>query len=149
MTTHTAASVIAAPRETVFALVADVERYPEFLPMWKRARILSRHADGYETVQEIGLGPIRERFRTHTLLRSPEAIEVTSADGLFKAFRIGWTFAERGASAHVEIALNWEVRSRLLQAAIDRALPTTARSMIEAFERRATTLRPARPGAKR
>ncbi len=149
MSTHTAASVIAAPRAVVFALVADVERYPEFLPMWKRVRIVSRHADGYETVQEIGLGPIRERFRTRTVLKPHDAIEVTSTDGLFKAFRIGWTFADRGTSAHVEIALRWEVRSRLLQAAIDHLLPTTARSMVEAFQRRASSLGHERTGASR
>lgn len=134
MSTHRSFRLIAAPRDLLFGLVADVERYPAFLPMWRRARILAREADTYWTEQEVGLGPIREHFKTRTILSAPERIDITSSDALFRAFRILWTFSEAKPGTRVEIFLRWEVESRLLQVAIDRALPVAARTMVEAFE---------------
>ena len=142
MSTHRDSLVIAAPRERVFDLVADVERYPEFLPLWLDARIY-RHRDEstYFTEQEVGLGLLHERFRTKTVMERPNSIEVSSHDGLFRDFRIHWAFADAGTAAkpacQVDIALTWQVRSRLMQRAIDLVLPETARSMVRAFDRRA------------
>src|SRR5512134_3338248 len=86
MTTHCETRLIAASCDQVFELVADVERYPEFLSLWRCARVYHRDGDVYLTDQEIGLGPIRERFRTRTELWRPHRIEVTSDDPLFEAF---------------------------------------------------------------
>jgi coenzyme Q-binding protein COQ10 len=137
MTTHREARFIGAPREVVFDLVADVERYPEFLPLWRNARVYQRDDDAYLTEQEIGLGPVRERFRTRTELRQPDRIDVTSDDALFRTFRICWDFQPVPSGCQASIALTWEVRSWRLQAAIDLLLPTIARTMVDAFQRRA------------
>ena len=137
MTTFQETRLVRVPREMLFDLVADVERYPEFLPLWSTARIRARKGNVYYTEQEIGLGPIRERFRTRTALERPRTIEVKSTDGLFRKFLIRWQFEEEGTDCLVSISLTWEVRSRLLQRAIDSLLPMTARSMVAAFEQRA------------
>jgi coenzyme Q-binding protein COQ10 len=137
MTTHREARFIRAPADTVFDLVADVERYPEFLPMWRHARVYQRQGDVYLTEQEIGLGPISERFRTRTELRRPDRIDVTSDDVLFRAFHIRWGFQPVRSGCRASIELTWEVRSWPLQAAIDLLLPTVARTMVDAFQRRA------------
>jgi coenzyme Q-binding protein COQ10 len=134
VTGHRSSEVVSAPRELLFDLVADVERYPTFLPMWRRARVVSREGSIYWTDQEVGFGPVRERFRTRTLLAPPDRIDVTSNDRLFKAFRILWTFAEVAHGTRIDILLRWETHSRLLQVAVDRALPVAARTMVEAFE---------------
>lgn len=138
MTTHTETRNIAAPREVVFDLVADVERYPEFLPLWNDARVY-RHSGGaiYFTEQEVGIGPIRQRFHTRTALVRPERIDITSNDPSFRTFHIGWEFAERPGGCRVRIALSWRVKSWLLQRGIDMVLPETATSMVDAFERQA------------
>ena len=122
MTTHTESRVFRAPQAHIFDLVADVESYPDFLPMWSSARILSRDGDTYTTVQELGVGPIRETFRTRTELVRPVVIDVTSLDGMFRSFLIHWSFDPIGGGCRVSIALTWEVRSRVLQRAIDRGL---------------------------
>lgn len=137
MTQHRQRRLVATPRETIFDLVADVERYPEFLSLWRSARIYQREEDAYFTHQEIGIGPVREQFRTHTRLARAETIDVTSIDPLFKTFRIRWDFQPAVSGAEVSIALTWEVHSRLLQRAIDAMLPTTAARMVAAFESRA------------
>jgi coenzyme Q-binding protein COQ10 len=137
MTTHNETRLIAAPRETLFDLVADVERYPEFLPLWSNVRVFRRRGSIYYTEQEVGFGPIRQRFHTRTALMRPERIEVGSTDPNFRAFHINWDFAEAPEGCRVDIALRWEVRSWLLQRAIDMVLAETARNMVDAFERRA------------
>jgi coenzyme Q-binding protein COQ10 len=137
MSVHTEHRLIHASQERLFELIADVEKYPEFLPMWIDARIYRRRGETYFTEQEIGLGPIRQRFRTKTVLTSPTRIEVTSADGLFREFFIRWDLEDSDQNCRVDITLSWRVRSYLMQKAIDLLLPETARSMVLAFERRA------------
>jgi coenzyme Q-binding protein COQ10 len=140
MTTHCETRLIAASCDQVFELVADVERYPEFLSLWRCARVYHRDGDVYLTDQEIGLGPIRERFRTRTELRRPHRIEVTSEDSLFETFQIIWGFDPLRGGCRASIALTWEMRSRRLQKGIDLLLPTVARSMVAAFSKRADRL---------
>jgi coenzyme Q-binding protein COQ10 len=137
MSVHTESRLIHAPRERLFELIADVEKYPDFLPMWIDARIYDRQDNTYYTEQKIGLGPIRQRFRTETVLTPPARIEVTSSDTLFRKFFIHWDLERIGRDCRVGITLSWEVRSYLMQKAIDLVLPETARSMVLAFERRA------------
>lgn len=138
MTVYAETRVVFAPVDLVFNLVADVERYPEFLPMWKWARIRRRESPSvYYTEQEVGFGPIRERFETKTILAHPSSITVSSSDRLFREFFIRWNFAAAQGGCQIEIQLRWQARSFLLQKGIDVVLPTTAKMMVDAFERRA------------
>ena len=137
MTAHRDSCFIAAGCSDVFDLVADVERYPEFLSLWREARIYAHDDDVYFTEQEVGLGLLRERFRTRTQLLRPESIVVTSDDSRFQAFGIRWTFEPLPGGCRAGIELSWEMRSRPLQRAIELLLPTAARSMVDAFRRRA------------
>jgi Oligoketide cyclase/lipid transport protein len=137
MTAHRDRRFIAAPIEQVFDLIADVERYPEFLPIWRSARVYERDRDEYMTLQEVGLGPIRERFHTRTQLLRPQHIQVSSPDPLFHAFYICWTLSPLRGGCKVGIELTWQMRSRPLQRAIDLFLPTAASTMVNAFEKRA------------
>lgn len=137
MTVHAVSRVIVAPRDRVFGLVEDVERYPQFLPLWRYARVYQRNGDTYFTEQELGIGQVNERFRTQTHLVRPLYIEVTSDDDLFREFFIRWDFDTVGSGCRVAVALTWEMKSRALQATIDRLLSRAARSMVTAFEGRA------------
>ena len=70
--------------EQLFHLAADVERYPEYLRWWIAARIRKREANVYCTDQVLGLGPVRVRFGSRTVLQTvlqpPTRIDVTSKD---------------------------------------------------------------------
>ena len=142
MTTHRETRFVLVPTEHLFDLVNDVERYPSYLSLWRSAHVYEREESGYYTDQEIGLGPIRESFRTHTIFERPSSIEVTSIDPLFKRFHIRWDFTPVRSGTRVVIALTWAVHSRLLQHAIDAALPMTTKRMVVAFEEEARRLRP-------
>lgn len=149
MTVHTETRLVTVPADLLFDLVADVERYPEFLPMWKSARIASWDGPStYFTEQEVGFGPINESFLTRTVLSRPAMIDVTSSDRLFRTFNIRWNFAHVEGGCRIGIQLHWEANSFFLQKGIDAVLPRTARMMVNAFENRARQLmrrqRPAR-----
>lgn len=141
MTLHSSSRSIKAPLEAVFDLVADVEQYPEFLPMWREARIIGRDGgDAYQTEQVVGIGPLEQRFCTRTMLFRPTRIEVDSPDPLFRTFFIRWDFAPTPDGCRIGITLDWEVQSRPMQRAIALLLPGVATTMVEAFERRAKSV---------
>jgi coenzyme Q-binding protein COQ10 len=133
--------VLPYPREQLFDLAADVERYPEFLPWWQSARVRRRDGDIYYTEQVIGFGPIRRRFSTKTVLRRPEAIEVTSADGQFETFQLIWRFALL-AEGRTTVALTGELEMRgpLLRDLFGQMAAGSAGSILSAFEERARRL---------
>lgn len=137
MTVYAVSHVIMAPRSSVFDLVADVERYPEYLPLWRDSSVLSRTGDTYVTEQEVGIGRINERFLTRTHLVRPMYIEVTSEDERFEEFFIRWDFDSIGTGCRISVALTWEMTVPSLQAAVDHLLPRAARTMVAAFEKRA------------
>lgn len=128
--------------EQIFDLVADVERYPEFLSLWEEATIIDRGRNVYHTDQVVRLGLLRTRFRSKTVLSRPQHIEVISCDGLFRRFSIGWHFAKTagGKSCQVDCDLVWEVRSPLLHNILQFILAEAGQNIITAFEQRADAL---------
>jgi coenzyme Q-binding protein COQ10 len=137
MTRYTASRIIDTSRDRLFDLVADVERYPEFLTLWQEAHICGRDGNVYQTEQTVGLGPIREQFRTRTTLNRPDSIDITSDDATFRRFDIRWDFADLGRRCRIAITLQWEMRSLPLQLAIELTLPQVGQMMIDAFAERA------------
>jgi coenzyme Q-binding protein COQ10 len=137
MTVFAESRIMIAPRDRLFDLVADVESYPSFLPMWRDARICERSGNRYQTEQSIGIGRLQEQFRTQTLLKPPLRIEVTSSDPLFSDFYIHWDFYTIGLGCRISVAVQWQLASPSLQRVIDRFLPSAARTVVAAFESRA------------
>jgi coenzyme Q-binding protein COQ10 len=95
MTSHDVERVLPYDRKLLFDIAADVERYAEFLPAWTAARITRREGNVYWTDQTIGLGPLRARFGSETVLNRPERIEVVSSEPPFRSFRLFWVFEPR------------------------------------------------------
>ncbi len=127
--------------ERMFDLVADVERYPAFLPGWKRARIQISRDNELIVDQEIGLGGLRLRFSSHAILNRPKHIAITATKGPFRHFTIQWKFTSTGScTCTAQLQLSYEMRSKMLQAALGTLMGEMAQSVIAAFERRAHTL---------
>lgn len=140
-TSHRESRVVAVSAERMFDLVADVERYPEFLPLMRGATIVRRHATGYETEQVLALGPLAHRFLTRTELHRPSSIIVTSDDRSFRRFDIGWSFAPTDEGfCHTDFALDCEVRSLWLRPLGDALMTQMASTMVNAFAARARKL---------
>lgn len=127
--------------EQIFDLVADVEKYPEFLPLWHSVSVQRPPGDLYYTEQTLQLGPLQKRFRTETLLERPSRIHVTSRDPLFNHFSIQWLLKHQPEGAClVDFSLQCEASSFLLRPILDVVMIEAAQGMVWAFERRAHAL---------
>lgn len=138
MPIHRERRVIPCAPEFFFDIVADVECYPEYLSFWQDARIYRRDSDVYYTVQQIGIGPARETFRTRTDLSRPSRIRVTSTDDLFREFETLWLFEPvLESSCQVDFIFKCEAASFIMRRVMDVMLDEVARNMVKAFEERA------------
>lgn len=143
LTPYRASRVIAVSGEQIFDLVADVERYPEFLPLMQKALIVRRDASGYETQQTMALGVLIYRFRTRTELNRPHSIRVTSADGAFRRFKIDWSFTPTPeGQCRVDIILDCAIRALWLNPFGNVLVAQMGLTMVDAFATRARQLNP-------
>lgn len=126
------------PVEPIFDLIADVERYPEFLSGWIRATIRKHESCAYYTDQTVQLGPMRVRFGSRTELHRPARIEVQSQDWPFRELRLVWHL-EPLTSSSCRLALNarMECRSAVASHLLEHMLPSLACDIMSCFERRA------------
>ncbi len=128
----------------MFDLVADVERYPEFLPLCSALQIRSREtvSDGVDIIvadMTIAYKVIRETFRSKVTLQRPKLqILVEYLDGPFKHMENRWTFVPAVDDAsEVEFYINYEFKSRVLGLLMGAMFDSAFRRFAAAFERRA------------
>ncbi len=126
----------------MFELVADVERYPDFLPWCVGARIRRRDGDVFLADLVIGFKMVRERYTSRVSLdRTVGRIDVTYTEGPFHHLDNHWVFLPAGdGGTHVDFFVDFEFRSRLLQRLIGGLFGEAVRLMVHSFERRARTL---------
>lgn len=125
----------------MFDLVADVERYPEFLPWVLAARIRRREGQTIWVDMALGTRFLRRRFSTIGLLERPHRITISSDDPMLERFEQRWTFETApDGGADVEYRVDFRFRSRLLQALIGGPFADRAQAMGQAFQRRARRL---------
>ncbi len=148
MPTHAEKRIMPYSAERMFGLIADVERYPEFLPWCVGARLRSREPlpDGAGEVIEadlvISFKVFRERFGSRVTVRQDaRIIDVDYLEGPFKHLRNHWRFEPRGAHAcEVDFFVDFEFRSALLQKVIGLVFNEAMQRIVRAFERRAEDL---------
>ena len=131
----------------MFALVADVERYPQFLPWCVACRVRQRvaGAGGIETItadMTVGYRAIRETFTSRALLDAANLkIAVEYLDGPFRHLENTWHFVPvEDRAADVEFFITYEFRSRTLALVMGAMFDVAFRRFAEAFERRADAL---------
>ncbi|MBL0405240.1 SRPBCC family protein [Microvirga aerilata] len=127
----------------MFALVADVERYPEFLPLCESLRVMRRvqSGEGVETLvatMAVGYKAIKESFTTRVTLDHPRLkITVEYVDGPFKYLENRWTFRQTATGCDVEFYINYEFKSFALGILMGSVFDKAFRKFTEAFEERA------------
>jgi coenzyme Q-binding protein COQ10 len=131
--------------EQMFDLVAEVERYPEFVPLCKDLRVRSRKADddGRETLvagMTVGYKLIRETFTSRVTLDKPGLkVRVEYIDGPFSHLENIWTFKDEaeGEGSRVGFFIDYEFKSRTLGALMGSMFDVAFRKFARAFEQRA------------
>lgn len=128
----------------MFNLVADIERYPEFVPLCRALKVKSRttNEQGVEVLvadMTVAYKLVQETFTSRvTLDKANLQILVEYLSGPFSRMQNRWTFrpANEGAS-DVEFFIDYEFRSRVLGALMGAMFDAAFRRFSEAFEKRA------------
>jgi coenzyme Q-binding protein COQ10 len=131
----------------LFDLVADVDRYAEFLPWIVAAHV--RHEGNLVWVDMVvGTSGLHRSFASKALLERPKRIEISSQDPLFERYQQTWTFeaADDGGTI-VQFCLDFALSSWLLEAVMERLLSDASAAMVSAFKHRARQIYGADGGA--
>ena len=137
MPTHAERQVVPYTSEQLFDLVADVSKYPQFLPWCIGARVRGSSATGLVADLTIGFGPFRESFTSRVVLDRPNRVKVRYENGPFRYLNNQWDFRPVGEGTEVAFFVDFEFRSRILQAAIGVVFNEAVRRMVNAFLKRA------------
>lgn len=133
---------VAYTPEQMFALVADIERYPEFLPLCEGLTLKSRDEQAHRTVlvatMIAGYKAIREAFTTRvTLLPAQQRVLVEYLDGPFRRLENRWLFKPTADGCEVDFYIDYEFRNPMLSLLVGALFDKAFRRFTEAFEARA------------
>ncbi len=138
MPTHAEKKHLSYSAKEMFDLVADIERYPEFLPWCVGTRIKSRDGDEISADMVIGYKMFREKFSSKVVLREPDRIDVAYTKGPFKYLNNHWIFLPDGAGeCDIDFFVDFEFRSKLLQKFIGVVFNEAVKIMVQSFVNRA------------
>lgn len=128
-------------REQLFALVADIEKYPQFLPWCRAARIHERGESYLVAELLIAFKGIRESYTSRVELLPLDAIHVTMIKGPFEYLTNHWRFTEEeNHSTRLDFSLDFKFSSRILEALIGAIFTRATEKMVGAFRQRADAL---------
>ncbi|MGB0689670.1 MAG: type II toxin-antitoxin system RatA family toxin [Candidatus Puniceispirillum sp.] len=141
MTTHAEKRVVPHTPEQLYALVLDVQKYPQFLPWCMAARVKSQSERELAADLIIGFNMFRETFTSYVEF-DPDKLEidVRYAEGPFKHLTNNWRFLPHEDGCEIDFYVDFEFNSRLLQSVIETLFTEAVRRMVRAFEARADDL---------
>lgn len=142
MTTHAERRTLPYTPEQLFDLVADVAKYPEFLPWCLSSRIKKWDGDTvFYADLVIGYKMVREKFGSKVTLNAPDHIHVEYLSGPMKYLSNHWKFIrEDDGSCTIDFFVEFEFKNRLLQNLIGVFFNEVVCRMVGAFEERAQDL---------
>jgi coenzyme Q-binding protein COQ10 len=152
MSTYAERRVLPYRPDQMFDLVADIERYPEFLPWCVGCRVTHTEGNVIWGDLMVGFKLFRERFTSKVTLDRPGRIDVEYVDGPFRYLDNHWLFhpEDGGQATTIDFYIDFEFRSRALQVVVRAAFNEAVRHMVAAFERRAAAIyEPAPSGGAR
>jgi len=131
--------------EQMFEVVADVERYPEFLPLCESIDVRSRDRRGVETelvaTMAVGYRSIAESFTSRVTLQPDKGqILVAYLDGPFSHLENRWSFRDVSKGSEVFFFITYEFRSTMLALLMGAVFDKAVRKFANAFEERARDL---------
>ena len=127
--------------EQMFDLVADVKRYPEFLPWVVATRVTANNDHEMVADMLVGFKAIREKFTSRVTKQRPRVIQVQYVDGPLRDLDNRWEFKpldER--SCEVDFAVDFSFKNRVFEALAGQYFDRAFRKMVAAFEKRAAEL---------
>ena len=140
MPTHAERKRLPYSAQQLYDLVADIEAYPKFLPWCVAARNRSRNGNVLVSDLVIGFKMLRERFTSEVTLNDGR-IDVAYKEGPFKYLTNHWIFDQQeDGSTVIDFHVDFEFRSKMLQAVMGALFNEAVKVMVGAFEKRARAL---------
>ena len=125
----------------MYALVENIEAYPEFLPWCRSTQVVERREDHTIARLSVGLKGINQAFTTHNSNRPGESIELRLVEGPFRDFHADWKFvALQPHAARIEFSMTYELSRGLLAKVLNPLFDHIADTMVDAFCRRALSV---------
>ncbi|MDP5216304.1 type II toxin-antitoxin system RatA family toxin [Ruegeria sp. 2205SS24-7] len=146
MPTHSETRRLPYSAQQMYDLVADVGKYPEFLPWCSAARMRRTYDDGRARVLEadlvISFKVFREKFGSRvTLYDADHRIDTEYLDGPFKYMKSNWSFADAAdGGCDVSFHVDFEFKNAVLQKIIGVVFNEAMHRIVRAFEQRAHAL---------
>ena len=145
MPVHDETRVLLYTADQMYALVADVENYPKFLPWTAAARLRSTDDQGDHTVLladlVVSFKVFRETFGSRvTLWPGKKQIDTEYIEGPFKHLNSRWTFEDAAGGCKVHFHVDFEFKNRILQGAAGMFFNQAMQTIVKAFEKRAAAL---------
>ena len=145
MPRHSETRVLPWTPDEMFDLVADVRRYPEFLPWVAAVRVRESRADLMIADMSVGFKSLRETFTSRVGLSRPSHIDVDYVSGPLKHLRNDWHFfPHESGGTRVEFSVDFEFRSKLFEKLAGAFFHEAFKRMVASFEARAIRLYGAR-----
>lgn len=122
----------------MFALVEDIERYPQFVPWVSGAELIRRGEDEVVGRLEMQRAGVHEKFTTRNVLVPPREITLTLVDGPFKTLEGRWTFDPLGdRGTKVALTIRFEFANPVLSLLLSRTFEKNCGELVNAFVARA------------
>ena len=137
MPTHAEKRTLPYSPDQMFQLVADVGKYPQFLPWCAGAKVRTQTETELVADLTIGFGPFRESFTSRVELDRPHKVVVKYEHGPFRYLNNQWTFEPDPTGCQVKFFVDFEFRNLLLKSAIGVVFNEAVRRMVNAFLKRA------------
>ena len=138
-------ALVAVSRETMFAIVNDIERYPQFVPWCWKAEVRSRTGEEVVATLHIRKGLLRTHFTTRNTLTPPGVVLLSLVEGSFRKFAGVWRFDEimdpdgKPVGCRVNLELQFELAGALGGALLEGVFEHAASALVDAFVVRART----------
>ena len=127
--------------EQMFDLVADVGRYPEFLPWVAATRVRSNDGDVMVADMLVGFKAIREKFTSKVELDRPDNLRVQYIDGPLRDLDNRWTFRDLPeGGCEIDFCVDFAFKNKIFEALAGQYFDRAFRKMVAAFETRAEEL---------
>jgi coenzyme Q-binding protein COQ10 len=145
MHAHSETHVLPYSPEQLFGLVADIEKYPEFLPWCRAARIIERHEGYFLGELIVSFSHLTERYTSRVEPRAPHGglegrIDVTLVSGPFHHLENHWRFVPHPQGTELHFAVDFAFKSKWLDALIGKMFTRASEKMVAAFTARAEAL---------
>lgn len=135
--------IVDRPASTMFALVDDVESYPDFLPWCAATRVFERTREVTLARLDVDYHGLTTHIETRNVKHPPGRMALEFVEGPFERFKGQWRFVELGArGCRVEFALDYAFSSVALEALLGPVFGHIAETMVDSFVARAESIPP-------